>query len=186
MVSNYGTGEESWESLGLQGDQTCQCQRKLVLNIHWKDSSWSWSSNPLGTWCEESTHWQRPWCWERSRARVEGGNRRWDGWMASLTQRTWVWASSKYSEGQGSLVCFSPWGRKELDMPEQVSNNEDYGVNGMIKRIKRPETWMCNFIGIDDSLFFKSPHPILLLILCVCLIISTYLSTNNHIISYLD
>ena len=25
----------------------------------------------------------------------EGGNRGWDGWMASLTQRTWVWASSR-------------------------------------------------------------------------------------------
>ena len=26
-------------------------------------------------------------------------------------------------EGQGSLVCFSPWGHKELDMTEQVNNN---------------------------------------------------------------
>ena len=24
----------------------------------------------------------------------EGNNREWDGWMASLTQRTWVWVSS--------------------------------------------------------------------------------------------
>ena len=28
-----------------------------VLNIHWKD--WSWSSNTLATWCEEFTHWKR-------------------------------------------------------------------------------------------------------------------------------
>ena len=26
------------------------------------------------------------------------------------------------SEGQGSLVCCSPWGRKELDMTEQLNN----------------------------------------------------------------
>ena len=26
------------------------------------------------------------------------------------------------SEGQGSLGCFSPWGRKELDMTEQLNN----------------------------------------------------------------
>ena len=26
-------------------------------------------------------------------------------------------------EGQGSLVCFSPWGRGELDMTEQLNNN---------------------------------------------------------------
>ena len=25
------------------------------LNIHWKEWCWSWSSNPLATWCEELT-----------------------------------------------------------------------------------------------------------------------------------
>ena len=25
--------------------------------------------------------------------------------------------------GQGSLVCYSPWGRKELDMAERLNNN---------------------------------------------------------------
>ena len=44
--------------------------------------------------CEELTHWKRPWCWERLKAGREGDNRGWDGWMASLTQWTWVWASS--------------------------------------------------------------------------------------------
>ena len=39
------------------------------------------------------THWKRPWCWERLRTR-EGGNRGWDGWMASSTQWTWVWVNS--------------------------------------------------------------------------------------------
>ena len=34
------------------------------------------------------------WCWERLKAGGEGGDRRWDGWMASPTQWTWVWASS--------------------------------------------------------------------------------------------
>ena len=31
------------------------------------DWCWSWSSNILATWCEEPTHWKRPWCWERRR-----------------------------------------------------------------------------------------------------------------------
>ena len=55
---------------------------------------WSWSSNTLATWCEELTHWKRPWWWERLRARGEGDDRGWDGWMASLTQWTWVWVDS--------------------------------------------------------------------------------------------
>ena len=86
--------EKTLEGLGLQGDQTSQSQRKSVLNIHWKDWCWSWSSNTLATWCEELTHLRRPWCWERLKAGGEGDDRGWDGWMASLTRWTWVWASS--------------------------------------------------------------------------------------------
>ena len=56
MLLNCGHGEYSWESLGQQGDQTSKSERKSVLNIHWKDWCWSWSSNTLATWCEELTH----------------------------------------------------------------------------------------------------------------------------------
>ena len=67
---------------------------KIVLNIHWKDWCWSWNSNTLATWCKELIHLKRPWCWERLKAGGEGDNREWDGWMASPTQRTWVWVNS--------------------------------------------------------------------------------------------
>ena len=93
MLLNCGVGEDSWESLG-QRDQTSQSQRKSTLNIHWKDWYWSWNSNSLATWCEELTHWKRPWCRERLKVRGEGDDRGWDGWMAPLTQWTWVWVSS--------------------------------------------------------------------------------------------
>ena len=79
---------------GPQGAQASQSWRKSTLNIHWKDWCWSWSSNILATWCKESIHWKRPWCWGRLRAGGEGDVRGQDGWMASLTQRTWVWANS--------------------------------------------------------------------------------------------
>ena len=68
--------ENSWESLGLQSNQTSQSERKSFLNIHWKDWCWSWSSNTLATCWEELTH--LPWCWERLKA---GGEVRW--------QRAW-------------------------------------------------------------------------------------------------
>ena len=44
---------------------------------------------------EKPTHWKRHWCCERLKAGREGDNRGWDGWMASLTQWTWVYASSR-------------------------------------------------------------------------------------------
>ena len=94
MLLNCGVGEDSWESLGLQGDPTSPSWRISVLGVHWKDWYWSWNSNPLATWCEELTCLNRPWCWERLRAGREGEYRGWDSWMASLTQWTWVWVDS--------------------------------------------------------------------------------------------
>ena len=55
MLSNCGTGEDSWESLGQQGDQTSQSLKKSTLKIHWKDCCWSWCSNTLSTWKEQLT-----------------------------------------------------------------------------------------------------------------------------------
>ena len=38
---------------------------------------------------------EKLWCWERLKAREEGDDRGWDGWMASPTQWTWVWVNSR-------------------------------------------------------------------------------------------
>ena len=65
------------------------------LGNHWKVWCWSWNSKTLATWCKELTHLKRPWCWERLKAWGKGDDRGWDGWMASLTQWTWVWVISR-------------------------------------------------------------------------------------------
>ena len=52
----FGAGEDSWESLGLPGDQASQSLRKSTLNSHWRDTCWSWSSNVLAIWHEETIH----------------------------------------------------------------------------------------------------------------------------------
>ena len=75
--------------------------KKSVLNIHWKDWCWSWSSNILATWWEELTHWKKTWGWERLKAGGEGDDRGWDGWMASPTQWMWVWVDSGIREWTG-------------------------------------------------------------------------------------
>ena len=36
-------------------------------------------------------------------------------------------------EGQGSLACCSPWGRKELDTTEQLNNNKRVTGNYFFK-----------------------------------------------------
>ena len=47
---------------------------------------------------------------EKDWRRGEGDDRGWDDCMASLTQWTWFWVSLGVGDGQGSLVCCSPWG----------------------------------------------------------------------------
>ena len=94
MLLNCGVGEDSWESLGLQGDPTSPFKRRSALGFLWKDWCWFWNSSPLATSCEELTHWKRLWCWEGLGAGGEEEDRGWDGWMASPTRWTWVWVNS--------------------------------------------------------------------------------------------
>ena len=95
MLLNCGIGEDSWESLGQQGDPTSPKGNQSCIFIHWKDWNWSWNSNTWATWCEELTHWKRPSWWERLKVGGEGDDRGWNGWMVLLTRWTWVWINSR-------------------------------------------------------------------------------------------
>ena len=57
---------------------------------------------------KELTHWKRLRCWEGLRARGEGDDRGWDGWMASLTRWMWVWVNSRiwWWTGRPGVLCF--------------------------------------------------------------------------------
>ena len=47
----------------------------------------------LAIWCGELTCWKRAWCWKRLKTEEKGVVEGWDGWMASPTQWTWIWAN---------------------------------------------------------------------------------------------
>ena len=109
MLLNCGVGEDSWESLGLQGDLTSPFWRRLALGFLWKEWCWGWNSNTWATSCEELTHWKRLWCWKGLGAGGEGDDRGWDGWMASPAQWTWVWVNSGSWWWKGGLACCNSW-----------------------------------------------------------------------------
>ena len=155
MLLNCCVREDSWESLGLQGDPTSQSSRKSVLNIHWKDWCWRWNSNTLATWCKELTHWKRQWCWERLKVGKEGDDRGWDGWMISPIQWTWVWTSSRIGDGQGSLVCYSPWGHKELDTTERLNWTDAF------IELNRQPVLHFRCAGTDKTLLNQTPDRFL-------------------------
>ena len=58
MLLKYGVGEDSCESLGLQGDLTSPVWGRSALGFLWREWCWSWNSSTLATSCEELTHWK--------------------------------------------------------------------------------------------------------------------------------
>ena len=90
MLLNCGVGEDSWESLGLQGVQPVHPKR---------DQSWMFigrtaieAETPI-LWPPDVKSWliwKDPDAgkdWGKEEKRMTG----WDGWMTSPTQWTWVW-----------------------------------------------------------------------------------------------
>ena len=91
----------------------------------WKDWCWGWNCNTLATWCKELTLWKRHWCWERLKVGGEGDDRRWDGWMTSLTLWTWVCVSSGSWWWTGSPGMLQSMGSQRVgqDWAIELSSN---------------------------------------------------------------
>ena len=94
------------------------------------------------TWCEELTHWKRPWCWERLKAGGKDDDRGWGGWMASQTQWTWVWVNSRVGDG------LEAW-------------------RAAVHEVAKSWTWLSNWTVLNAygqclSLIIKQPGKILL------------------------
>ena len=107
MLLNCHVGEDSWESLGLQRDQTSQSQRKSILNIHWKDWCWRRLMGRLNSL--EKTLMQG-----KIEGRKRGDNRKWEGWTASPTQWTRVWARSGRWWKTGKPVVLQSMGSQRV------------------------------------------------------------------------
>ena len=63
---------------------------------------------------DAESRWKRPWCWKGLKVRGEGDNRGQDGWMASSTQWTWVWANSARSWRTGRPGRLDSIGSQEV------------------------------------------------------------------------
>ena len=126
MLLNCGVGEDSWESLGLQGDPTSPSYRRSVLGVHWKDWCWSWNSNTVDTWYEELTHLKRPNA-GKDWGQEEKGTTEDEmvGWHHRLNGHEFGWTLG-VADRQGGLACCNPWGHKDLDKTEWLNWTELY------------------------------------------------------------
>ena len=78
----------------------------------------------------DTTEWT-DWSWERLKAGGEGDDRRWDSWMASLTQWSWVWENSNYpgySGGQWILSILQSMGSQTF--------GHDWATEQQLQRFK--------------------------------------------------
>ena len=109
------------------------------MNIHWKDWCWSWSSSTLAPWCKALTHWKRPWCWERLKAREEGDDRGWDGWLASLIQWTWVWTNSGKRWRTGKFGMLQSMGSQRVR--HDWATEQEQQEKNLIVFIETQQSW---------------------------------------------
>ena len=127
---------------------------KSVLIIHWKDWCWSWNSKTLATWCEELTHWKRPWCWERLKAGVEGDNRGWDCWMVSPTQWPWIWARFRSWWWTGKPGVLQSTGSQRVGHNWATELNWTNNVGGLDSGIMRRSIFKkCFYVVTEQKLW---------------------------------
>ena len=55
-------------------------------------------------------------------------------------------------DGQGSLACCSPWGRKESDMTERMNDNKTFSFMRTLHTV-------CVNLHFSDTRVLFSPHP---------------------------
>ena len=124
MLLNFGVGEDSWESLGLQGNQSSQfwifigrTDAETEAPILWLPDGKVWlirkDSDPGKDWRQE----------EKGTTEDEM-----IGWHHWLNGDEFEQAPGD-GDGQGSLVCCSPWGRKESDVTKQLNNSNHFAHN---------------------------------------------------------
>ena len=124
MLLNCGVGEESWESLGLQGDPPSPFWRRSALGflgrndakaetpVLWPPHAKSWL---FGKDSEAGGDWGL-----KEKGTTEGEMAGWDHW---LDGREYEWTQG-VCDGQGGVVCCNSWVRKGLDMTEQLNWSE--------------------------------------------------------------
>ena len=96
--------------------------------------------------------------WEGIGAGVEVDNREWDGWMASLSQWTWVWVNSRswWRTGRPGVLQFMGSQRVGHDWVTELNWTE--GMNKkllpflLVSEEARWEPWACTLHGSNGGL----------------------------------
>ena len=124
MLSNCGSAEDSWESLGLQRDPAWDFWRRSALGFLWKNDAKAetpvlWPAHAKSWLIGKDSDAGRAWGQEEKRMTED----EMAGWHHWVNGRESEWTPG-VGAGQGSLACCDSWGRKELEMTEQMNWTE--------------------------------------------------------------
>ena len=127
MLLNCDVGEDSWESPGQQGNP--RVHSKGIRSWIFIGKTDGEAETPI-LWAPDAKNWlirNDPYAWkdwgQEEKGTIEDELVGWHHWLNGhgFEQAPGV------GDGQGSLVCCSSWGCKDLDTIEQLNWNE-YGV----------------------------------------------------------
>ena len=121
MLLNCGVGENSWESLGLQGDPASPFWRRSTLGFLCKKWCWSWSSSTLAphakSWLIGKDSNAGKECGQEEKGMTEDEMA---GWHHQLDGCESEWTPGD-GVGQGGLACCDSWGHRELATTEWLN-----------------------------------------------------------------
>ena len=125
MLLNCGVGEDSWESLGLQGDPTSPFWRRSALGFLWKEDPKAetpvlWPPHVKSWLIGKDSDAGRDWGQEEEGTTED----EMAGWHHRLNGHEFGWIPG-VGDGQGGLVCCSSWSCKESDMTEWLNWTDD-------------------------------------------------------------
>ena len=110
--------------------------KEINPEYSWKEWCWSCSSNTLTSWCKELTLGKDPIAgkdWgQEEKGTTEDEMVGWHYWLNGHEFEQTLGDG----EGQGSLVCWSPSGHKELDMTEWLKNKNLKEKKGILWKLK--------------------------------------------------
>ena len=143
MLLNCGVGEDSSESLGLQGDPVHskgdqswvffgRTYAKAETPILWPPHAKSWL---IGKDPDAGRDWGQE---EKGTAEDEMA-----GWHHRLHGLEFEWTPG-VGDGQGGLVCCNSWGRKESDTTEQQNWTDTYIYYLVISANNAETSWGLN------------------------------------------
>ena len=126
MLSNCGVGEDSWESLVLQGDPTSPKSTRIgqpwifigrtdaeaEAPILWTPDAKSWL---IGKVSDAGRDWG-----QEEKGTTEDEMAGWHHWL-NVLESGWT---PGVCDGQGGLACCDSWGRKESDTTERLNWTE--------------------------------------------------------------